>query len=181
MEGLSLNYFDFIFAIFLLWSAYRGLTKGFLIMAASLAALVLGVWGAIRFSYLTAALLISYLGLQTQYLGLISFALTFVLIVILVHLLSRALDKLVKAVALGFANRLAGMLFGMLKTAFLISICLVLLNGINNRIPFIPEEHKENSLLYQPLSRLAPAIFPFLNFEEIRDRIPEPRPEGVET
>ena len=128
MEGLSLNYFDFIFAIFLLWSGYRGLTRGFLIMAASLAALVLGVWGAIRFSYLTAALLISFFGLQTQYLGLISFALTFVVIVILVHLLSRALDRLVKAVSLGFANRLAGMLFGMLKTAFLISIFLVLLN-----------------------------------------------------
>ena len=181
MEGLSINYFDFIIAIFLLWSAYRGFTKGFLIMAASLAALVLGVWGAIRFSHLTAALLISTFGLQTQYLGLISFALTFLIIVILVHLLSRALDKLVKAVALGIVNRLAGLLFGILKTAFLISIFLVILNGINNRIPFIPEEHKENSLLYQPLSRLAPAIFPFLYFDEIRDRIPEPVYREIET
>jgi membrane protein required for colicin V production len=181
MEGLSLNYFDFIFAIFLLWSAYRGLNRGFLIMAASLAALVLGVWGAIRFSNLTAALLISFFGLQTQYLGLISFALTFVIIVVLVHLLSRALDKLVKAVALGFANRLAGMLFGILKTAFLISIFLVLLNGIDKRIPFIPEEHKKNSLLYQPLSKLAPAIFPFLNFKDIRDRIPDHGQDEIET
>jgi membrane protein required for colicin V production len=181
MEGLSVNYFDFIIAIFLLWSAYRGITKGFLIMAASLAALVLGVWGAIRFSHLTAALLISYFSLKTQYLTLISFALTFAIIVILVHLLSRALDKLVKAVALGFVNRLAGLLFGILKTAFLISIFLVLLNGIDRRVPFIPEEHKENSLLYQPLSRLAPAIFPFLNFEEIRDRFPENGPREIVT
>jgi membrane protein required for colicin V production len=181
MEGLSINYFDVIIAIFLLWSAYRGMTKGFLIMAASLAALILGVWGAIRFSHLTAAFLISSFGMQTKYLALISFALTFVIIVILVHLLSRALDKLVKAVALGIVNRLAGLLFGMLKTAFLISIFLVILNGINNRLPFIPEEHKENSLLYKPLSRLAPAIFPFLNFEEIKDRIPEPRSREIET
>lgn len=178
---MSVNYFDFIIAIFLLWSAYRGITKGFLIMAASLAALVLGVWGAIRFSHLTAALLISYLSMQTQYLALISFALTFIIIVILVHLLSRALDKLVKAVALGFVNRLAGLLFGMLKTAFLISIFLVLLNGIDRRVPFIPEEHKENSLLYKPLSRLAPAIFPFLKFEEIRERFPESGPREIET
>jgi membrane protein required for colicin V production len=181
MEGLSVNYFDFIIAIFLLWSGYRGITKGFLIMAASLAALILGVWGAIRFSHLTAALLISYFGVQTKYLGLISFALTFVVIVILVHLLSRAMDKLVKAVALGIVNRLAGLLFSMLKTAFLISIFLVILNGINSRVPFIPDEHKENSLLYQPLSRLAPAIFPFLNFEEIKDRIPKPGSREIET
>jgi len=181
MEGLSINYFDFIFAIFLLWSAYRGVTRGFLIMAASLAALILGVWGAIRFSHLTAALLISAFGLQTGHLPLIAFALTFVIIVILVHLLSRALDKLIKAVALGIVNRLAGLLFGMLKTAFLISIFLVILNGIDSRIPFIPEEHKENSLLYQPLSRLAPAIFPFLNFGGIKDRIPEPVSREFET
>ena len=181
MQGLSINYFDFIITIFLLWSAYRGITKGFLIMAASLAALVLGVWGAIRFSHLTAALMISFFSMETKYLALISFALTFVIIVILVHLLSRALDKLVKAVALGLVNRLAGLLFGLLKTAFLISIFLVILNGIDNRVPFIPEEHKENSLLYQPLSRLAPAIFPFLNFEEIRDRIPEPASRRIET
>ena len=181
MEGLGVNYFDFIIAIFLLWSAYRGITKGFLIMAASLAALVLGVWGAIRFSHLTAALMISYFSMETKYLALISFALTFTIIVILVHLLSRALDKLVKAVALGLVNRLAGLLFGMLKTAFLISIILVILNGIDSRVPFIPKEHKENSLLYQPLSRLAPGIFPFLNFEEIRDRIQEPASRQIET
>jgi membrane protein required for colicin V production len=180
MEGLSLNYFDLIIGIILLWSAYRGVRKGFLIMAASLAALILGVWGAIRFSHLTAALLISYVGMQTQYLGLISFALTFVLIVLLVHLLSRALDKLVKAVALGPVNRVAGLLFGLLKSAFLISIFLVIIKGIDRRIPFIPEEHKENSLLFQPLSRLAPAIFPFLNFEEIRDKIPDRTPKGIE-
>lgn len=181
MDGLSINYFDFIFAILLLWSAYRGLTKGFLITVASLAALILGVWGAIRFSHLTAALLINQFSMQTNYLALISFALTFIIIVILVHLLSRALNKLVKAAALGFVNRLAGLFFGILKTAFFISIILVILNGINSRLPFIPEEHKENSLLYQPLSRLAPAIFPFLNFEGIRERIPEPPSREIET
>lgn len=181
MEGLSVNYFDFIFAIFLLWSAYRGITKGFLIMAASLAALILGVWGAIHFSHLTAALLISFFGLQTKYLALIAFSITFIGIVVLVHLLSRALDKLVKAVALGIVNRLAGLLFGILKTAFLISIFLVILNGIDNRVPFIPDEHKEKSLLYQPLSKLAPAIFPFLNFQDIKGRITEPASREIKT
>lgn len=181
MQGLSINYFDFIFAIFLAWSAYRGITKGFVIMAASLIALLLGVWGAIRFSHLTAALLISYFGLQTAHLPLIAFAITFIIIVFLVHLLSRALDKLIKAVALGIFNRLAGLLFGVLKTAFLISIFLVILNGINRRVPFIPEEHKEKSLLYQPLSKLAPAIFPFLNFEGIKDRIQKPASREIET
>ena len=170
MEDFNLNYFDVVITIFLLWSAYRGITKGFLIMAASLAALVLGVWGAIRFSDLTANFLIEQFSWNTKYLTLISFALTFVGIVILVHFIARAMDKLVKAVALGFMNRLAGLLFGVLKTAFIISILLVIINSIDSRVPFIPQEHKENSILYQPLSRLAPAIFPYLNFEDMKER-----------
>lgn len=166
-----MNYFDAIFAIAFLWSIYRGLTKGFVIMAATLAALFLGIWGAVHFSSITSELLYRHLNIQTQYLSLVSFALTFILIVIAVHLLARIIDKLLKAVALGFVNRLAGMLFGILKTALIISILLVVVNNIDKRIPFIPEEHKQGSLLYEPLSKLAPAIFPFLNFNQIREKI----------
>jgi membrane protein required for colicin V production len=180
MQNIGLNYFDLIVAVFILWSAYRGITKGFLVMAASLAALVLGVWGAIRFSDLTATYLIENLGLQSKYTALIAFAITFTGIVIGVHLLARALDKLVRAVALGFANRLAGLAFAVLRTAFLISILLVILNSIDRRVPFIPQEHKDNSLLYKPLSRLAPSIFPYLNFEDIRERIPGSGPPEIE-
>ncbi|MFC2116684.1 CvpA family protein, partial [Bacteroidota bacterium] len=150
-------------------------------MAASLAALVLGVWGAVRFSALTSTLLTENLHLQTKYLPLIAFALTFVGIVIAVHLLARAMDKLVKAVALGFVNRIAGLVFGILRTAFLISIILVIINSIDRRVPFIPEEHKENSLLYGPLSKLAPSIFPYLNFEDMKGRIKVPEPVKIET
>ena len=171
MEDFNLNYFDLIISIFLLWSAYRGITKGFLIMVASLVALILGIWGAIRFSNLTAEFLLQQFEWNTRYLGLIAFAVTFIGIVVLVHLLARGMDKLVKAVALGFANRLAGLLFGVLKTALIISIILVIINSIEQRVPFIPEEHKENSLLYEPLSKLAPAIFPYLNFEDLKQRL----------
>ena len=178
---MGLNYFDVVIAIFLLWSAYKGITKGFLIMAASLAALVLGVWGAIRFSDLTSTLLTENLHLQTRYLALIAFAVTFTGIVITVHLLARAMDKLVRAVALGFVNRIAGLVFGVIRTAFIISILLVILNSIDRKVPFIPEEYKKNSLLYKPLSKLAPSIFPYLHFEDMKGRIKVPAEFEIET
>lgn len=181
MKELGLNYFDVVIAILLLWSGYRGFSKGFLIMAASLAALVLGVWGAIRFSDLTAGFLIENLDFQGKYTALIAFALTFVGIVIGVHLLARGMDKLVKAVALGIVNRVAGLAFAVLRTAFLVSIVLVILNSIDQRAPFIPEDHKENSLLYRPMSRFAPSIFPYLNFEDFKGRINTPQIKELET
>jgi membrane protein required for colicin V production len=180
VDSIGVNYFDLVIAILLLWSAYRGFTKGFMIMAASLAALILGIWGAVRFSDLTAGFLMDSFNLQSRYTALIAFALTFTGIVIGVHFLARALDKLMKAVALGLVNRIAGLAFAVLRTAFLVSVVLVIINTIDRRAPFIPEKHKENSLLYKPLSGLAPAIFPYLNFEGFRERNLPAKPPGTE-
>jgi len=163
-----MNYIDLILLIFLLWSAYRGFRNGLIIEVASLAALILGIFGAIKFSYMTSDFLVEKFEMTTQYLPLISFAITFVIIVVVVHLLAKALDKLVKAIALGFVNRILGVLFGVIKTAFILSIILVILNTIDRNTHFLPEDKIEESFLYKPISAFAPWIFNDLNFESIR-------------
>jgi membrane protein required for colicin V production len=164
-----MNYIDIIILIAFAWAAYRGITKGFIIMAASLLALILGIWGAVRFSDFTSALLVERLNIQTKYLSLISFTLTFIAIVICILLLGRLFDRLANAVALGLVNRIAGLIFSLAKTAFILSILLVVLNAIDKQVPFIPEEHKQGSFFYDPLSKLAPAVFPYLNFETVHE------------
>jgi len=168
-----MNYIDLILAIFLLWAAYKGFKNGLIIEVASLAALILGIFGAIKFSGLTADFLVEQFDMTTKYLSLIAFTITFVCIVIVVHLLARILDKLVKAIALGFINRTLGVLFGVLKIVFVLSIILVILNAIDRRAPFLPEEQIEKSILYKHISSFAPAIFPYLNFEKIKEDIKE--------
>ncbi len=168
-----MNYIDLIIAIPLVWGVFVGFKNGLIIEVASLAALLLGIFGAIHFSDLTANFLVTNLNITTQYINLIAFAVTFVGIVIVVHLLAKMIDKLVKAVALGFVNRLLGMVFGLIKYAFIISIILVIINAINRNKTFISEEKIENSILYKPLSAFAPTIFPYLNFEKIREDIEE--------
>ena len=159
-----MNYIDLILIIPLLWAIYRGFTRGFIFQAASLAALILGIFGAIRFSSFTANILTNKFDLQTQYLSIISFAITFIAIVIAVHIIARIIDKLIKAIALGFINRILGIVFAVLKYAFIISIILLILNGINKRTNFLPKEDISNSVLYEPLSKFALKIFPYLDF-----------------
>jgi len=166
-----MNFFDLIFAVILLWSAYRGFAKGFILQLSTLAALLLGIFGAIEFSDFTATLLTDQFNIDTDYLNVIAFAVTFIIIVIAVHLLARVIEKLIQAIALGFINRILGIVFGIAKTAFLISIILVLINKANNKYHFIPEERINNSYLYQPLSDFAPMIFPYLNFDEMQDEL----------
>ncbi len=168
-----MNTIDLVFAILLLWSAYRGYTKGFIVQLATLAALLLGTLGAFLFSDITSSLIIKKFEISGQSLPIISFAVTFVVIVIGVHLFAKMLNKLIDAIALGIVNRLLGVLFSVLKIAFIVSIILVLINKADNKYNFISSETKENSLLYKPLSNFAPMIFPHLNFDKIREKFEE--------
>lgn len=168
-----MNTVDLVFAILLLWAAYRGFTKGFIVQLATLAALLLGILGAVMFSDFTSGLIIKKFEVSGQYLPILSFAVTFIVIVIAVHLLAKALNKLIDAIALGIVNRLLGVLFSLLKTAFIVSIVLVLINKLDNKYNFIPDKTKEESLLYKPLSNFAPMIFPYLNFDKIKEKIEE--------
>ncbi len=160
-----MNWLDIIFLIILGWSIYRGFTRGFIIAITSLFALILGVFGAIKFSGYTANMLSSKFEFNPENIHLIAFILTFVLIVILTHLTAWAVDKLIKAIALGLFNRLAGALFCLIKNALIISVFLVIVQRINEKVTILPKKDIEKSILFKPLQVLAPAIYPYLRSE----------------
>lgn len=157
-----MNYIDIIIGILLLLAAINGFRKGFVVEVVSLLALILGIWGAIRFSYIAADLLTKYFDLTSRYLGIISFIITFIAIVVLVHLVGKVAENFIKVAQLNFINRLAGFLFGLIKSAVILSIVLMVLDAIDKAFPIIPQEAKENSRVYEPVSNLMPSIFPFV-------------------
>lgn len=157
-----MNYIDIILGILLVLAAIRGFSKGLIAEVASLAALILGIWGTIQFSYVTSDFLVEYFNLNTDYLNLISFVVTFVVIVIVVHIVGNVVNKMVETVMLGFVNKLAGLVFGVLKSALILSIILVLFNKIDEDVHILPENTKENSRMYEPIRSFAPSIFPFI-------------------
>lgn len=166
--GLSFNYLDLIIAVPFLWFGYKGFKNGFIIEVASLVALVLGVFVAYRFSGITSEFLIKQFNFQTEYISIISFAITFIIVVILVHFLAKLLNKLINAVAMGIINKLLGLAFGIIKIAFILSILLGLLNRFDNEEKLIKPDMKSSSFLYEPLSEFAPFIFPYLNMEDFK-------------
>jgi len=168
-----MNYFDIIVGIILILALVKGIRSGLIIELASLAALVLGVLGAVKFSGFTESWISQHW--DSQYIGVASFIITFIVIVILVHLIAKAIDKLVKAVALGLLNRLAGGVFSLVKYAFIMSILLAVFASFDKTFRIIPEDTKESSILYEPLSKFAPSVFPYLRFnkEEATNKVKE--------
>jgi len=177
-----MNWIDLIIVIVVILSVFQGFTNGLVKEVASLAGLVLGIWGAIKFSGFTAAKLYEWFDMTGQYVGIISFVVTFCLIVVIVHFIGIVADKIVKTVALGFLNRLLGIIFGVLKNILILSVIFSVLNAIDARKPFLPRSFDE-SKFYAPISDLVPSIFPVIgegNFRQSFDRFkkePEPVPE----
>jgi membrane protein required for colicin V production len=168
-----MNILDIIFLVPLLFALYRGFKNGIIHMAASLAALVLGIFLAIKLRPLFASLLNSVFHIAPDNMNIIAFSVAFVSIVLVVHLIAIFVEKLVKAVALNFVNRLLGMGFGLLVTAFVISMILWPVNKVNEQRQIIKPERIAGSFLYKPLSAFAPAVFPYLKKEDWKEFIPK--------
>ena len=168
-----MNFLDIIFIVPLLFALYRGFKKGLIHMIGSLVALLLGIIGAIKLRPVFAALLDSVFNIAPEHLNVIAFAVAFVAIVLLVHIVAFLVDKLIKAVALNFVNRLLGMAFGLVVTAFVISMILWPVNEVNKGKQIIKPNHIEGSLLYKPLSAFAPAVFPYLKKQEWKQYVPK--------
>jgi len=176
-----MNWIDFIIIILLVFGLARGFINGFIKELASLLALILGIWGAIKFSSFTAERLYDFFDMTGQYVGIIAFLITFVLIVIGVHFVGLVVDKFIDKISLGFLNSLLGLVFGVFKSALILSVIFTVLNAIDAKHKFLPRKQIEDSRLYSPIADIAPAIFPVIGeggFDKSFDRLKK-KPEGT--
>jgi len=173
-----MNVIDIILAVILVAAAINGFVKGFFIELASIASLILGIWAAVEFSGFVRNWLSKYIDWSADAIKLVSFVLIFVFVVLVVHLVATLTEKFVRAIALSIFSRLGGAIFGVLKTAFILSIIMIVIFKIENftgRI--IPEKEKMGSKLYGPIENIAPNILPFLKAE--KTKILENRPKNA--
>ncbi|MCK9206395.1 MAG: CvpA family protein [Salinivirgaceae bacterium] len=168
---MSANIFDVVVIGLLVWGAFHGFNKGIIASAASLAALLLGVWGAIKFSGLVAGFLSRWIHTDERATNIIAFAVVFIIIVIAIHLIAKALESLTEAVAMGMVNKVFGSAFGVLKSAFIISVLIVIVHAIKPET--MSPGFKQKSLFYKPMASFAPTIFHYLKFEDLKKKAEE--------
>lgn len=168
-----MNSLDYILLIPLLYGLYRGFTKGLIIELASLLALTLGIYGALHFSSLTFEFLSHYVEINTVYLQLVSYGLTFLIIVMFISLTGKILTMLIKLVALGFINRMMGAIFGGIKVLLILSVFISFFDRFNKQFGIINDEILSSSLMYNPIRIQAEQIYPNVleEFEKQKESI----------
>lgn len=146
----------------MLWGMYKGFTKGLIISLANIAALFLGIWGGVLFSDWVSGFLISTFNFSKTYTPVIAFSIVFLGIIIGIYSFAKFVSNTIKAASLGFANQIAGAVFGVLKFALILSVLFFIIDAIDNSYSLLPAKVKEESLLYKPVSKIAPYIIPGL-------------------
>lgn len=174
-----MNFLDIIFAVFFVWFAYNGFKKGFIIEITSLAALILGIYVSINFSFYAADFLNNNFEINPKYMSIISFMITLIVVVFLVYMVGKILEKFIDIIMLGFLNKLAGSAFGIIKAAFILSVLIFIINYFDDNKSVITEKSRNNSLLYEPVSSFAPTIIPKLNLDKLKE-ITKPIHEELE-
>ena len=164
-----MNTVDIILSLVLLYGLVRGFFRGLLTELASLIGIVAGIYGAVHFSHFLGEILSRHVDWETQYINLISFAITFVLIVFLVSLAGKMLTKVAAFAALGIVNKLLGGVFGLIKSAFVASVIIMFFKATNERIEIVEDKTLEESILYDPVQSIAPVILPSI-IKQVKER-----------
>lgn len=152
--------FDIILIIPIVYGAYRGFKKGFLLEVIAIIAFILAVIGGFKLLHWGMDLLDQYFDISGQVLPYIAFVLIFIGIILLINLLGKALKKIIDLTLLGAVDNIAGALLSAIKWAFGLSVILWLSATFDVGIP---EDWERESMLYPYLLPFAPAVVDFFS------------------
>jgi membrane protein required for colicin V production len=134
-----MNILDYLILIPLIYLTVKGVLRGFIREAASLAGILIGIWLGIVYQPVVSKILYRYFT-DSRLIPLISTALIFVVILILFNLGGWGLRLLFKKVFLGWFDRLMGGVFAVLKTMFLAYVVIIILTFyVSTTTPLITE------------------------------------------
>ena len=136
-----------------------GLFKGLVKELTSLAAVVLGIYGAKLFAPALSGFLIHTFHFSDKTALPISYLLLFIFIALILLLIANMLDKVFESMSLGGLNKLLGGIFGAIKYALIVSILLNVFDSMDSRFALIKPKTKAESIGYKPILKFAPTLW----------------------
>ncbi|MCL2414552.1 MAG: CvpA family protein [Bacteroidales bacterium] len=149
---------DIFLLVPLLWFGFKGFKNGAVMEFIQLAAIVLGVFIASRFSHFLG----DFFNFQSEYAGIIYFAITFIAVVGMLFLAGYIITTFIKLIMLGWLNRLLGVFFALAKTILVLSVLIFYFNKIDSEEIIFSEKNRNESLLFRPIEKVAPMVMPTL-------------------
>lgn len=158
-----MNFIDIILGGLIVFGFARGLMKGLFLEVASLVGLIVGLYGAIHFSYFAGDFLVeNFPSWEERYVNLAAFAITFIVILVAVTMAGKLLTKIADFASLGIMNKILGGAFGGLKMAVILGAALVFFESTNNTMGFLEQDKIDESALYEPVKSVGGFVFAYV-------------------
>lgn len=165
-----MDFIDIALAALLIFGLIKGLRNGLFVELALLIAFFIGIFAAIKFSYVVKTMFENAVSWSPKTIQVSAFVITLIIVVVGIHLLAKMLSGLANFAFLGWLNSLGGGVFAVLKTIILLGIVLSLFQKVNLNNMLISKETQENSLLYNPVLKTSELCLPVLKdwFAELK-------------
>jgi len=170
-----MNYFsqmeiiDLFILIPLIYGAWKGFKKGFIMELFTILALIVGLYAAFHFSDKITEMIVGKTHEKPGYLPAISFLLLFLAVGAMVYFGGKALEQVLKIAQLSFLNKGIGAVIGILKWGYLIGCVFVFIQSIDTNERFITKKNKENAILYPAVTGLVSITIPGVTKTRIFD------------
>ena len=167
-----MSFLDIILGVILVVGLFKGIKNGLFVELASLISLILGIYIAIKFSFLARVMLSEFVHWNPKTIQIVAFIITFLLVVIGISIMAKVLTSVADFAQLGVINKLGGGFFRLLKTILIVSIFLNLFEKINFNNTFAKKETLDKSIFYRPIQKTAGFIYPSIEkwYEDLKKK-----------
>jgi len=159
---MNVNWIDLIISGFFIYGSIIGFKRGLVREVASLLGLFISLISVYNFSDHLSNLIEVFLNLSPTFAYIISCIVIFLTAISLVSYIAKLITKAINIAALGFLNRIAGLIFGLLKWVVISSSLIFIINKIflfNEISEQLKSDEIESSFIYDPLSKIGNFFF----------------------
>ena len=139
-----LSILDIIILLLIGWGAYKGFKNGVVKELAGLIGFVLAIWAGFSLAFIFADFYKEKFEIPSSIIPVIAFLSAFVLMLVVVILLGKVLDKIIKGAALSTFNKIMGLVFGVLKLAFVTGALI----GVLGKSRIFSDRIRQDSFTY---------------------------------
>ena len=159
---MTINWLDVILVLPLVVGLVRGLMRGLISEIIAIVVVILGVLGARFGAPPFSAWLLTQFAWPQGVCDVVAYTILFLGIAILLSILARLLTKFMRKIHLGWANRLAGGLFGIAKYGLIVLVVVFVMDRTNDAFHWLDgAQVVSDSVIYPLMVKATHALLSF--------------------
>lgn len=160
---------DLVILLPLIYGAYKGYKRGFIMSLFLLLAVIVGLYAAFHFTEIIVTYGKDQLNWKSNYIAPVTFLSLFLVVGAGIYFGGKVLESVIKLAKLSILNSLAGALLGLLQWTYFVGSLLLMLISFDQKEKIISKETKQHSLILPVMTSVLHGSIPGVNSSVLFD------------